>query len=77
MWMKEKTMLESRTNLGGQDTHTIVCDMEGLGLHVADYEAMQCLRRGIEMEQRYFPGTIHHLCAQRRRTYCPIRIVET
>lgn len=46
---------------GGAESHAIICDMEGLGLHVADYEAMHTLRRGIEIEQRYYPETIDHI----------------
>eukprot|EP01050_Picozoa_sp_SAG11_P009051 SAG11_NODE_829_length_6967_cov_7.039196_5_plen_193_part_00 len=29
LWVKEKTMRQSRENLGGRESHTIVCDMEG------------------------------------------------
>lgn len=66
IWMKEKAMAQSRAaeNPAVLDTHSIICDMEGLGLHVADYEAMQCLRKGIEMEAKNYPETIHQICAQ-------------
>ena len=30
-------------------------------LQVADWEAMQCLRQGIEMEQRNYPETFAHI----------------
>jgi hypothetical protein len=57
--MKEKVMAQAR-QLGGEQM-VVIMDMGGLGLHTADWEAMQCMRTGIEVEQRHYPGTFAHI----------------
>jgi hypothetical protein len=46
---------------GAPSEMVVIMDMEGLGLQTADWEAMQCLRQGIEIEQRYYPETMAHI----------------
>ena len=59
LYQKEKVMAQARA-LGGEQV-VLICDMGGLGMHTADWEALQTLRVGIEAEQKYYPGTFAHI----------------
>ena len=72
IYCKEGIMAQARAEMAAAATGdgeaeqkieemVVICDLEGLGLHVADWEAMECLRQGIEMEQRNYPETFAHI----------------
>ena len=59
VYLKERSLL--RAHEAGHSSHILVLDMAGMGMAQMDREGLAALHRGIEIEQRYYPETLHKI----------------